>query len=70
MLTGFTNLNVQWVSNQPYVRRTTTVSADGARLVRTARVVQGMDYGVQYQYTPGQSVPIDLAAYARKQGLM
>ncbi len=55
-----------WVGNMPYVKRTLTLYENGARLVRTASVIEGVEISSHYSFTPGNPPPIDLHRYSRR----
>ena len=54
-----------YLSCMPYVRKSTTIGRDGSRMIRTATVIDGIESDIQYQYTPGNPLPMNLLPFTR-----
>lgn len=63
---GYIPDKVNWLSSMSHVRRTVTLYSNGARLVRTASVIEGVEISSHYDFTPGNPLPISLHAYANR----
>lgn len=56
---------LSYLSGMPYIRKSTTFGNDGSRMVRTAKVINGVESDVQYQYTPGIPLPLNLLPFTQ-----